>query len=46
MGKPPKKIAYRDSGTGEFITRKEAEKRPKETEKERISVGKPPKSKK
>jgi len=37
----PKRTAYRDSGNGQFITKREADRRPqKEVEKERIRVGK------
>jgi len=37
----PRRTAYRDSGNGQFITKREAERRPqKEVEKERIRVGK------
>lgn len=35
-----KKIVYRDSESGEFITKKEAEKKPKTSEKERVRTGK------
>lgn len=38
--KPPvkKKTVYRDSVSGEFITEREANRRPRETEKERVPV--------
>jgi len=37
----PKRTAFRDSGDGRFITRREAEQRPaREVEKERIRIGK------
>ncbi|MCX6795792.1 MAG: hypothetical protein NT165_03675 [Candidatus Falkowbacteria bacterium] len=36
----PRRTAYRDSDNGQFTTKREAEKRPKETEKERIRTGK------
>jgi hypothetical protein len=32
--KPTRTVRYRDSVDGQFITKKEAEKRPRETEKE------------
>lgn len=39
--KQPRRTAYRDSGDGQFITKREAERRPaKEVEKERIRIGK------
>jgi len=41
MSKPePKKIVYRDSRDGQFIPKREAERRPDQTEKERVRVGK------
>jgi len=37
----PRRTAFRDSGDGQFITKREFEKRPdREVEKERIRVGK------
>jgi len=38
-----KKTVYRDSTDGQFTTKKDAEKRPRETEKERVRVGNPKK---
>ncbi|MEE9443748.1 MAG: multidrug transporter [candidate division Zixibacteria bacterium] len=38
MSKRKTKTVYRDSVTGEFITQNEAERRPRETEKERIRI--------
>jgi len=37
---PARKTVYRDSDKGRFITRKEAEKNPKTSEKERVRTGK------
>jgi hypothetical protein len=37
----PRRTAYRDSDNGQFITKREADNRPKkEVEKERIRIGK------
>ncbi|MDB5229677.1 MAG: hypothetical protein JWN76_482 [Chitinophagaceae bacterium] len=42
--KPQKvRTVYRDSGDGRFIKKKEAEKNPKGTEKERIKINQPKK---
>lgn len=41
--KGPRKTVYRDSKDGQFITSKEADRRPSSTEKERVLVGKPTK---
>lgn len=38
--KPQTRTGYRDSVKGHFITKEEAEKRPRETEKERIPLPK------
>ncbi len=46
MAKEKKKTVYRDSVDGQFITREEAESRPRETEKERVRVKPPAKRKK
>lgn len=43
MSKGPKKTVYRDSKDGQFITKKEAVRRPATTEKERVPVVKPKK---
>jgi hypothetical protein len=40
-----KKTVYRDSVDGQFVTKREAEQRPRETERERVPVGKPSKKK-
>lgn len=40
MAKAP--VRYRDSVDGQFVTKKEADRRPRETEKEKV---KPPKGK-
>ena len=40
-----KKTVYRDSKDGQFITRKEAERRPATTERERVRVNPPSKKK-
>jgi hypothetical protein len=45
MAKETKKTVYRDSKDGQFIPKKEAERRPSTTEKERVRVS-PPKRKK
>lgn len=45
MGKEPRKTVYRDSKDGQFIPKKEAERRPSTTEKERVRVS-PPKPRK
>jgi len=37
---PPRKTVYRDSADGRFVEKKEAARRPRETEKERVRVGK------
>lgn len=37
-----RKTVYRDSKDGQFITKKEAERRPATTEKERVRVSPPP----
>jgi hypothetical protein len=39
----PKKTVYRDSRDGQFITKREAEQRPKTSEKERVRI-RPPES--
>lgn len=36
--KPETRTAYRDSVDGQFIKKEEAEKRPRETEKERVPM--------
>jgi hypothetical protein len=36
----PKKTVYRDSDKGRFITKKEADRHPKTSEKERVRTGK------
>jgi len=41
----PKKTVYRDSKDGQFVTKKEAERRPNETEKERVRISPPDKKK-
>jgi glyceraldehyde-3-phosphate dehydrogenase/erythrose-4-phosphate dehydrogenase len=41
-----KKVIFRDSGTGQFITEEYAKKHPKTTERERVDIGKPKKDKK
>ena len=33
-----KKVVYRDSGTGQFVPKKYADKHPKTTERERVNV--------
>lgn len=38
----PKKTVYRDSKDGQFVTKKEADRNPREYEKERVRI-KPPK---
>lgn len=40
VAKDDKKTIYRDSKTGQITTKKEAEKHPGTTEKERVSTGK------
>lgn len=40
MTKKPAPVRYRDSNDGQFITKREAEKRPRETEKEAIKPAK------
>jgi hypothetical protein len=40
----PKKTVYRDSKDGQFVTKKEAERKPSEYEKERVRIS-PPKKK-
>lgn len=40
--KEPKRTVYRDSKDGQFVTKKEAERKPSEYEKERVRV-RPPK---
>ncbi len=45
MTKTPKKTIYRDSKTGQITTKKEADRHPATTEKERVPTGKPPKKK-
>jgi hypothetical protein len=40
-----KKTVYRDSVDGQFVTKREADQRPRETERERVPVGKPSKKK-
>jgi hypothetical protein len=42
---PDKKTVYRDSKDGQFTTKRDAEKNPKTTEKERVNVGTPSKKK-
>jgi hypothetical protein len=39
--KPDTKIVRRDSGTGEFVTKKYADSHPKTTEKEKVFVPSP-----
>jgi len=39
-GKIKTKIIYRSSVTGKFISRKQAEKKPRTTEKERVKIRK------
>lgn len=43
--KPQSRTAYRDSVDGQFITKQEAEKRPRESEKERLPLPKKGKGK-
>lgn len=38
----PTKIVYRDSETGHFIPKREAERHPNTTEKERVRIAPPP----
>ena len=46
MAKPePKKTVYRDSNDGQFITKREAEQNPRESEKERVRIVPPGKAK-
>ncbi len=37
-GKGKRKTVYRNSDDGRFITKKQAEKKPKESEKERVRI--------
>ena len=48
MAKPPKKVVYRDSGSGEFVTEEYAEKHKRTTERQHVPMPspKPPKKKK
>jgi hypothetical protein len=43
--KGSKKTVHRDSGSGQFTTKSNADKHPKTTEKERVSTGSPTKKK-
>jgi hypothetical protein len=40
--KEPRKTVYRDSKDGQFVTKREAERKPSEYEKERVRTGRPP----
>jgi hypothetical protein len=42
-GKTPSRTAYRSSVDGQFTTRKEAERNPREHQKERVPLPQPPK---
>jgi hypothetical protein len=46
MPKTKTRIIYRDSVNGEIISKQEAERRPRETEKERVHIPSPAKKKK
>lgn len=43
MTKPPTKVVHRDSGTGEFVTKKYADTHKKTTEREHVPAPPPPK---
>ena len=45
MAKPERKTVYRNSVDGQFITKKAADRNPRESEKERVVVAKPRKKK-
>lgn len=38
-----KKVIFRDSGTGQFVTKEYADKHKKTTEREHVDIGKPKK---
>ena len=42
MTKPPTKVVHRDSGTGEFVTKKYADTHKKTTEREHVPAPPPP----
>lgn len=41
-----KKVIFRDSGTGQFVTKKYADQHKQTTEREHVDIGKPKKDKK